>query len=390
MEKTLFYIACILIFTRIGGMISRRFKMPEVLGMLLAGVVLGPAVLGLVPYDADIRLLSNLGVVLLMFLAGLETDLEEFRKAGKSSLVIATAGIVLPLILGTASAWFFFQNFWENIFIGVILTATSVSITVETLKEMGKLNTRSGINIMGAAVIDDILGLILISVVLASSQASSAGGMASGLFSVGLVFVKIAAFCLTAFLGIVFLPKFLNRFLQDRKVDLRFFTLTVALAFLVAAMAEMLGIAAITGAYLCGLMFSQVLHKDYLERNIRAVSTGFLSPVFFASVGLEADFQGVTAELLLITAVLFLAAAAGKFFGCAAAARLMHLEKEEAVQIGAGMISRGEVAIITANIGLQNGIISKEIFLPTLMVVILTTIVTPVFLKLSFRKSRKA
>ena len=386
MEKTLFYIACILIFTRIGGLLSRKMKMPEVLGMLLAGVLLGPAVLHLVPYNADIKLLSNLGVILLMFLAGLETDLEEFRRAGKSSMVIASAGIILPLVLGSAAAWLFFHNFWENIYIGVILTATSVSITVETLKELGKLNTKSGINIMGAAVIDDILGLILISIVLASAQTPSSGELAPRLISVGLVFIKILVFCLISLLGIVFLPKILNRFLKDRKMDVKILSLTIAFAFLIACGAEMLGIAAITGAYLCGLMFSQVLHKDYLERNIRAISTGFLSPIFFASVGLEANLEGATTKLLYITAVLFLVAVAGKFLGCFTAARIMHFDRPEAVQIGSGMISRGEVAIITANIGLQNGIITKEIFLPTLMVVILTTIVTPVFLKLSFRK----
>ncbi|WP_279145918.1 cation:proton antiporter, partial [Clostridium tyrobutyricum] len=161
MEKTLLSIVLILMFTKIGGIISKKLKMPEVLGALIAGVLLGPMVLNLVQYNNDIKLLSNLGVIMLMFLAGLETNVEEFKKAGLSSFIIAVFGIIVPLALGTLSAYIFFNDFWENIFVGVILTATSVSITVETLKELGKLNTRSGINILGAAVIDDILGLIL-------------------------------------------------------------------------------------------------------------------------------------------------------------------------------------------------------------------------------------
>ena len=179
MEKFLLEIALILIFTKIGGVISRRFKMPEVLGALVGGLVLGPAVLGLVHYTENVKMLSELGVILLMFLAGLETNLEELKKAGKTSFAIAMAGVIIPLILGTAAAYLFFTNFWENLFVGVILTATSVSISVQTLTELGKLNTKSGVNIIGAAVIDDVLGLVLISIVLAVSQTVGSGASGS-------------------------------------------------------------------------------------------------------------------------------------------------------------------------------------------------------------------
>ena len=156
MEKILLDISLILIATKIGGIISQKLKMPEVLGALVAGVILGPVVFNAIQYDSNIKLLSNLGVIFLMFLAGLETNAEEFKKAGKSSFIIAVMGILVPLVLGTLCAFLFYSNLIENIFIGVILTATSVSITVETLTELGKLNTRAGINILGAAVIDDI------------------------------------------------------------------------------------------------------------------------------------------------------------------------------------------------------------------------------------------
>ncbi|WP_333860298.1 cation:proton antiporter [Clostridium sp.] len=388
MEKALLNIVLILVFTKIGGMISRKMKMPEVLGALIAGVILGPVILNIVHYDDNIKLLSNLGVILLMFLAGLETNVEEFKKAGLSSFVIALGGIILPLVLGTLGAYMFFSDFWENIFVGVILTATSVSITAETLKELGKLNTRAGINILGAAVIDDILGLILISIVLAVAQTSGSNTQVSGTLSIVYVFVKVILFCLASIIAVVYMPKYMNKFKNYIKPGREFLTFSLAFAVLIAYIAEVLGIAAITGAYIAGLILSSVTHREYLERNVKAISSGFLSLIFFASVGIEANLKGLTMEVILITLVMFVIAVIGKVIGCGAAARFMKISKSESLQIGAGMISRGEVAIITANIGLQKGIISEEIFLPTLIVVILTTIITPILLKLSFSHKR--
>ncbi len=377
MEKTLLDLALILICTKFGGLISRKIKMPEVLGALVAGVILGPLILNLVQYSENIKLLSNLGVIMLMFLAGLETNVEQFKKAGKTSFVIALAGIILPLGLGTLTAFLFYENIVENIFIGVILTATSVSITVQTLTELGKLNTRAGINILGAAVIDDVLGLVLISALLAYSNGGTGGSLVSTLVNIGL-------FCIASVLAIVFLPKVLNRLMKSIQPSRRVLTFALAAALLIAFVAERIGIAAITGAYLCGLLLSQIDHKEYLERNVKAISSGFLSLIFFASVGLEASLEGMSGKVLIITAVMFIVAVLGKLLGCSFAARMFKISRSESLQIGVGMISRGEVAIITANIGLQNNIITQEVFIPTILVVLLTTIVTPILLKLVF------
>ena len=385
MIKILLSIVIILIFTNIGGIISKKFKMPEVLGALIAGVIIGPVVLDLVQFDDNLKLLANIGVIMLMFLAGLETDVEQFKKAGFSSLMIAVAGVIVPLVLGTLGAYLFFDNIWENIFIGVILTATSVSITVETLKELGKLNSRAGINILGAAVIDDILGLVLISVVLAVAQTSGSGAQGSGTTLIMIaLFLKIITFCIISILGIIFLPKFINKITQKVNPSKELLIFAIAFALLIAAIAEEIGIAAITGAYIAGLILSSLDVKEYLERNVKTISSGFLSPIFFASVGIEANIKGLNMQILAITAVMFAVAVIGKLGGCGLAARMLKMSKSEAIQIGTGMISRGEVALITANIGLQKGIISEEVFLPTLIVVILTTIVTPVLLKLTF------
>ena len=377
MEKVLWNLALILAVTKLGGLLSRKAKMPEVLGALLAGVVIGPVCLNIVQYDDNIKLLSNLGVIFLMFLAGLETDLEQFKKAGKSSFVIALLGVLVPLILGTLGASLFYHNIMENLFVGVILTATSVSITVETLTELGKLNTKAGINILGAAVIDDILGLILISLLLSMGGGASGGSVLTKLMG-------IVLFCAVAILLILFVPKLLKRFGIEFQPGRTFFTLSLAAVLLASFLAEDLGIAAITGAYLCGLLFSQFRQKEYLERNVKAVSSGFLSPIFFASVGLEASLNGFGGREILITLVMFLVAVIGKVVGCGAGARLFRMSRIESLQIGAGMISRGEVAIITANIGLQAHIITQEVFVPTILVVVLTTVITPVLLKLSF------
>lgn len=377
MEKTLLQIALLLAATKAGELISRKLKMPGVLGALLAGVLLGPVVFHVVQYDENIKLLSNLGVILLMSLAGLETNVKQFKKAGKSSFVIALLGILVPLVLGTLGAFLFYKNVIENVFLGVILTATSISITVETLTELGKLNSRAGVHILGAAVIDDILGLVLISALLAVKSGSGGGSLVSTMAST-------AAFCLFGLLAIAFLPRFINKWIKNIQPGRTLLTFSLALVLFIAFIAENAGIAAITGAYFCGLIFSQFAHKDYLERNVKAISAGFLSPIFFASVGLEAGLSGFNARMILITVVMFVIAVIGKIAGCGFAARLFRMSRSESAQIGVGMISRGEVAIITANIGLQNHIITQEVFIPTILVVLLTTIITPVLLKLAF------
>ncbi len=386
MEKILLDTALILFATKLAGIGSRKLKMPEVLGALVAGVLLGPAVLNAVDYNEGIRLLSNFGVIFLMFLAGLETNLEGFKRAGRSSLAIAVFGIAFPLLLGTAGAYLFFGNWLENLFVGIILTATSVSITVETLTELGKLNTRAGANILGAAVIDDVLGLILISLVLAA--AGNGGGNASGASAATLF--RILLFCAAAVLTILFLPALLRRYAGRLRPGRALLTFSIAAALLAAFTAEKAGIAAITGAYLFGLLLSPLPQKEYLERNIKAISSGFLSPIFFASVGIEANLDGLNAETAAIALVMFLVAVAGKVLGCGLAARMFRMSRGESLQIGVGMISRGEVAVITANIGLQNHIISQEIFVPTIIVVILTTVATPVLLKLAFSHRSEA
>lgn len=384
MYKVFLDIAVILIFTRLGSIISKKFKQPQVLGALVAGVIIGPSVLGIVHESESIKLLAELGVVMLMFLAGLETNLGELKKAGLSSLLIAIGGIIVPLVLGFLPAYFMYNNLWESLFIGVILTATSVTISVQTLNEMNKLNTRAGINILGAAVIDDILGLILISFVLVLAQSSQAAGGSDILLQLSKVLGQVLVFCAGSIIAIVFLPKYIDKYTQKVGSSQRIAVFAIGLALIFAFLAEELGIAAITGAYVCGLMLSSVSHKHYIEKRVNTISTLLLTPIFFASIGLTVNVKSITPNIILLTLIMLIVAIIGKVVGCSLAARWFGMSKSESLQIGTGMISRGEVALITTNLGLQNGIISSELFVPTLVVVLITTLITPILLKYAF------
>lgn len=419
MYNIFIYIAIILITTKLGGVLSRKVKMPQVLGALIAGVIIGPSALGIIkPIEMSeiinkiantgfqikntaeffsiygsisIKVLADLGVVMLMFLAGLETDLKEFKKAGLSSFLIAVGGVIVPLVFGTLSAYTYDSNFWENIFIGVILTATSVSISVQTLNELGKLNTRAGMNILGAAVIDDVIGLMVVSFVLSLAKAAqNTGGSAENVTTTLLIVgVKVLVFCLGSVIVVLFLPKLLNKYMDLRGKSQRTAIFGISLAMLFAYIAEKLGIAAITGAYVCGLMLSSVNHKEYIQNKVYTISTYFLTPIFFASVGLSTNLKNISPSMILLTVLMLITAVLGKIIGCGGVARLYGMTKPESIQIGMGMISRGEVALITTTLGQQAGIISDKFFTPTLVVVVITTLVTPVLLKLSFSNKYK-
>jgi len=336
-----------------------------------------------VQVSEQITLLSELGVVMLMFLAGLETNLVELKKAGLTSLLIAMGGIILPLVFGTLSAYMFYSNFYENLFIGVILTATSVSISVEVLNELGKLNTRAGINILGAAVIDDVIGLLVVSFVLALGSSSKAGA-GSNYNSLLLVGGKVLLFCVISIVLIALVPKLLNKIPPEKLKPDVFAIFGLAFALIIGYIAQNLGIAAITGAYVWGLSLSSVKQKDFLSNKVKTLSSYLLTPIFFASVGLAVNLRTVDSSILLLTILLFVTAVLGKILGCGLVAKFCGLTNSESIQIGMGMISRGEVALITTNLGLQSGIITPQLFVPTLIVVIGTTLITPIALKLSF------
>lgn len=388
--KFLLDLALILMSTKLFGIITRKFKIPQVVGALLAGLILGPAGLGVLQETEFFTMLSEIGVVVLMFNAGLETDLTEMKKCGVASTIIAVLGVGLPLVCGTILGELFSvggESLLENIFIGVVLTATSVSITVETLKEMGKLNTKVSNTILGAALIDDVLGIIVLTVISSLST-----GETSGSASIAIVLLKIVAFfVLSGVVGVVFHKLFASWFARSLRELRRFVVMAFVFCLLFSYMAEeFFGVADITGAFIAGLILSGTKRSNYLTARFETISYMFLSPIFFASVGLAATLTGMSSSIVWFTVVLTIVAILAKIIGCGLGAKISKFGNKESLQIGIGMVSRGEVALIIANKGLALGLISSLLFTPIIIMVIATTILAPIFLKLAFSEHDEA
>lgn len=386
--KFLFDIAVILLSTKALGLVTKRFKLPQVVGALLAGLVLGPAVLNILHETDFIQQLAELGVIVLMFTAGLETDIKELKKSGVASVVIAILGMIVPLILGFILANFFNTNnsldsslFLQHMFIGVILTATSVSITVETLRELGKLNSNAGNAILGAAIIDDILGIIALTII--SSCASSDTST-----NIWIVIGKILLFFILAIMVGIVAFRLMNKEMKTHNTDLRRFVIFsfVFCLLLSYAAEEFFGVADITGAFIAGLILSGTERKHYILSRFETSSYMLLSPIFFASIGIKVEIPKMSKEIIIFSILLIIIAVISKIIGCGLGAKLCKYTNSEALQIGTGMVSRGEVALIMANKGNALGLMSSIFFGPVVIMVVITTIISPILLKLVFHK----
>ncbi|MGU8444464.1 cation:proton antiporter [Clostridium perfringens] len=384
----LFDLALILISTKLFGLITKKVRMPQVVGALVAGVILGPAVLNVLSETEFIQKLAELGVIVLMFTAGLETDINQLKKTGKASFIIAVLGVIIPLAVGFFIASIFnkgndVNTILQNVFIGIILTATSVSITVETLKEMGKLNTRAGNAILGAAIIDDILGIIALTITTSLADPS---------INVIIVLAKIVMFFIFAgFAGYLFHWAFIK--LDERyQRDLRRFVIIAFVFCLLLSFCaeEFFGVADITGAFIAGLVISDSNRSKYLNSRFETLSYMLLSPIFFASIGIKVQLTAMTKTIFIFAILLLLVAILSKVFVCALGAKLCRYSNREAIQIGTGMISRGEVALIVANKGIAMGLMLPEFLAPVVIVVVVTTIVTPILLKVVFNNKSKS
>ena len=385
----LLHLAIILLSTKLLGIITKKVQMPQVVGALAAGLILGPAVLGIIVETEFINQVAELGVVVLMFTAGLETNLKELKAAGKASFIIALFGVLVPLAAGFGVAAVFNNNgslaqmdtkvILENIFIGIVLTATSVSITVETLKELGKLNTRTGTAILGAALIDDVLGIIGLTVIISSTDSS---------VQISTVLLKILGFfVLAALIGFPFYYFFKKYTESYDKRKRRFVIIAFAFCLVMSYIAEhYFGVADITGAFIAGVVISNTAHSKYIARRFEILSYMFLSPIFFASIGISVTLTGMTTNIIIFSVILLVIAILTKIIGCGIGALVCKYKKSEALQIGVGMISRGEVALIVASKGAAVGLMKAVFFGPIIIMVVVTTIITPILLKLVFGK----
>ena len=364
--------------TVIGAQFAAKFKQPTVLGQLLAGIIVGPAVLNLAHHSYLIEALATVGVIFLMFLAGLETDIAEFKRVGKASAFTAAGGVLLPFPGGYLTGHFFGLPDNTSIFLGLLLCATSVSISVSTLRELNMLRSKEGATILGAAVVDDILVMIMLAFVL---SLLGTGGAAS----VSLVIMKKVVFFGGAILiGYKVLPAVIKMASGLAIPEaLTVSSLVICLGF--AAFSEMAGVAAIIGAYVAGLMLSLTLYREELMLKIDTVSYSFFVPIFFVSIGLSATVTNLGEHLWFIL-VLSTVAIITKWCGASLGAMLAGYSWKKSTGIGAGMISRGEVALILAGIGLAGGLLEQDLFTPVIIMILSTTLVTPPLLKMLLQK----
>ena len=377
----LLFVAIILLSTKIFSLLSQKVNMPQVVGALLVGVLLGPSCLNILHETDFLTKSAEIGVIFLMFLAGLDTDFDDLKATGKSAVIIAFVGVLIPLGSGFLTYFLFFHGerpdtmiFLESAFVGIVLTATSVSITVETLREMGKLKGKMGTSILGAAIIDDILGIIALTVITSFTVPG----------------VEIMVVLLKIFLFFVFIAVcgfFVFRLF--RKLEIVYGTkrrvaiYAVVFCLLLSYISEVyFGVADITGAYFAGLILCNVTEtKSYIASKINITSYMFFTPIFFASIGIKTVITGMSQELILFTLALLIVAILSKIVGCGLGAKICGFSNMDSLAIGVGMISRGEVALIVAQKGEQAGLISSTLFPAIVLVVIVTTLITPILLK---------
>jgi Kef-type K+ transport system membrane component KefB len=384
---------------KLAGAAANRIGQPAVFGEILIGLVLGPTALDILgwpmfadvpstgdggaahaPLIAVIRDLAEVGVILLMFVAGLETDLDEMRRVGRVAFWAAAGGVILPMAGGAATAVFFgLPLLWEGLFIGTILTATSVSISAQTLIELGALKSKEGSTILGAAVIDDVMGIVVLSAVTAFARA--AGGV--DVASIALILVRMVVFfALGIALGRFFEP--VARWADRLGVSHGLLAVVVAVAFLYAWAAERIGsVAAITGSYLAGVFFAGTTLRKRIDAGIHPLTYSIFVPVFFISIGLRANARELGSSTMF-TLALVAVAIVTKAVGCAVAARWAGFNARQSLRVGVGMISRGEVGLIVAGYGLAAGLIGQDVFSASVLMVLVTTMITPPLLRLVF------
>jgi len=371
-------VALMVLGGKLAGRAGQQFGFPSAVGKISFGLVLGPAALGVVHHEGAVVDLAEIGVIILMFLAGLETDVQTMRKVTVPAFAVAIGGVALPFLGGIAIGLAFGLSTVEMLFLGAILTATSVSITAQTLRELGKLRSREGTTVLAAAVIDDVLGIVILAFVFA------AAGDGDPVLSIG----KMAIFLPIAFiLGHRLLAPLARRTLPRLPEEAQLAALLgVALGYGWAA-EHLGGVAAVTGAYMAGLIAAQTRVGEKAAHGLNWLGYSFFVPIFFVAIGLQADFASLGEAPLLVLALVAVAIVA-KVAGCYIGARVSGLTNHEAVAIGIGMMSRGEVALVIAAAGLEAGVVEGSVFSAAIVMTLVTTMVTPIALKLVYREGQ--
>ncbi|MBR5089157.1 MAG: cation:proton antiporter [Ruminiclostridium sp.] len=381
-------LALIIVTAKVFGLIAGKLKAPQVVGEIIAGLVIGPSVLGWVGQNDFLSRMAEIGVVLIMFGAGLETNLKDLLKTGWKALLIALVGVFVPLIGGTVVYGMFFgfgeigsEQFIRAVFIGTIMTATSVGITVQTLKELGHLKGEIGTLIMSSAIIDDIIGIIVLTFVIGFKNPESKPldvAIQTGLFLLFSLGVGVVSYYLFKFAD--------KRYPHKRRIPI----LGLALCMIMAYSAEkFFGIADITGAYVAGLILCNLRDSEYIAEKMDISSYMLFGPVFFASIGLKTQFDGFSPELLLFSLAFVLMALMTKVIGCGTTAKLLGCSTRYSLKVGVGMMTRGEVALIVSQKGLSVGLMDPVYFTSVILLIIVSSVTTPIVLKLLYKGEPK-
>ena len=373
-------LAIIILSAKFFGLVARKFKAPQVVGEIIAGLIIGPCLLNLVHISDTISIFAEIGVVLLMFSTGLGTNLKELIKAGPIATLIACVGVAVPLAGGTLLYSLFYgfsalgsQEFYRALFIGTIMTATSVSITVATLQELGHLKSFLGTTIVSAAVIDDVIGIVVLTCVLGASSGTGTG--------LGKVLMNTVLFFATA-IGVGIIAHFAMKWLDKRNPHTQRITI-VSMAYIAEAY---FGIADITGAYIAGIVLCTLEDAPYVERRVDISNYVLFAPIFFASIGLKTDISGLTPEILLFSVCFVVVALITKIIGCGLAAKVCRFSWGDSLKVGVGMMTRGEVALIVAQKGLDIGVVDSVYFTAVILLIVVSSVATPLALKALFTK----
>jgi Kef-type K+ transport system membrane component KefB len=368
-------IAALLLVAKVAGNLSTRVGMPSVLGVIVAGLIGGPAVLGWIDQDVFVGNIGHVGVVLLMFLAGLETDAQGLRSVGKTAFLVAVGGVVLPLGAGYAVGTMAGMPPMHALFLGAILTATSVSITAETLKELGRTRSREGSIILGAAIIDDVLGVLVLSALVV---AESGGSLLLPILKLGLFSAMAFGFARWV------MPLVAQHHDRIESPDTRVaMALAMALSFAWVAY-QVGGLAEVTGAFLAGVMLSRTDLGHHIIEPVSRLGYTLFIPIFFVFIGTYVTRDDLTAAPWLCT-IIIVVAVATKVVGCGLPAAVFGESPATSLRVGAGMVSRGEIALVVASVGLAEGVVDARVFSIAIVVTIATTIAAPLLLKAAYR-----
>jgi len=378
----------IIIFAKVFGLLARAIKVPDVAGEIVAGLIIGPSVLKLVDASEYLAAMAEIGVIMLMFSAGLSTNLRQLKKTGLKATAIACFGVFVPLVFGTVLYMVFYgfapwgdDEFYKAVFIGTILTATSVSITAQTLKDLGKIKEEVSTTIMSAAIIDDVIGIIVLTFVIGFKDPDA--DPANVLLMTLLFFVFATG---VGFIVYKLFKIYDKKYPHTRRIPI----MGLALAFGLAYLAENnFGVADITGAFVAGVILCSLKDSDYINRKMDVNSYMIFGPVFFCSIGLQTDLSNLDTNILVFSLAFVIVGMVAKIIGCGLIAKIMRYSTRDSLKIGVGMMTRGEVALIVAQRGLSVGMLDPAFFTCVILLIIISSITTPIVLKALYNEPAK-